>query len=56
MCIDFTNLNVACAKDPYPLPNIDHLIDGSLSYKTLSVMDAHSRYNQITMDLVDVPK
>jgi hypothetical protein len=23
MCIDFTELNKACPKDPYPLPRID---------------------------------
>lgn len=26
MCIDFTELNKACPKDPYPLPRIDILI------------------------------
>ncbi|KAK2450458.1 hypothetical protein QL285_009574 [Trifolium repens] len=25
MCVDFTDLNKACPKDPYPLPNIDRL-------------------------------
>jgi hypothetical protein len=23
LCVDFTNLNKACPKDPYPLPRID---------------------------------
>jgi hypothetical protein len=27
MCIDFTELNKACPKDPYPLPRIDVIID-----------------------------
>jgi hypothetical protein len=27
MCIDFTELNKACPKDPYPLPRIDIIID-----------------------------
>jgi hypothetical protein len=27
MCIDFTKLNKACLKDPYPLPKIDIIID-----------------------------
>lgn len=31
MCVNFTVLNVACPKDPYPLPNIDRLMDGSSS-------------------------
>ncbi|XP_072077945.1 uncharacterized protein [Arachis hypogaea] len=29
MCVDYTNLNKACLKDPYPLPNIDVLVDSS---------------------------
>ncbi|GKV19153.1 hypothetical protein SLEP1_g29446 [Rubroshorea leprosula] len=27
MCIDFTNLNEACPKDPHPLPNVQLLLD-----------------------------
>jgi hypothetical protein len=27
MCIDFTELNKACSKDPYPLSRIDIIID-----------------------------
>ncbi|PNY16673.1 hypothetical protein L195_g013398, partial [Trifolium pratense] len=42
MCVDFTYLNKACSKDPYPLPNIDRLIDGASGYKMLSFMDAYS--------------
>jgi hypothetical protein len=26
MCIDYTNLNKACPKDPYPLPRIDKIV------------------------------
>lgn len=29
MCVDFTYLNTACPKDPYPVPSIDGLIDGA---------------------------
>lgn len=50
MCVDYTDLNMACPKDPYPLPNIDHLIDNASGYQTLSFMDAYSGYNQIRMD------
>jgi hypothetical protein len=56
MCVDYTNLNMACPKDPYPLPNIDHLIDSASGYNTLSFMDAYSGYNQIRMDPLDPPK
>lgn len=56
MCVDYTDLNMACPKDPYPLPSIDHLIDNASGYKTLSFMDAYSGYNQIKMDPLDAPK
>lgn len=45
MCIDFTNMNVDYPKDPYPLPNIDRLTDGSLDYHMLTFMDAYLGYN-----------
>jgi hypothetical protein len=47
MCVDFTDLNRACPKDTYPLPNIDKLVDNSSGYKLLSFMDAYYGYNQI---------
>ncbi|GAU29444.1 hypothetical protein TSUD_150140 [Trifolium subterraneum] len=53
MCVDFTDLNKSCPKDPYPLPNIDRIIDGASGYKTLSFMDAYSSYNQIKMHPMD---
>ena len=49
MCVDFTDLNKACPKDSYPLPNIDALLDSALGCKMLSFLDAFSRYNQIKM-------
>ena len=33
MCIDFTILNKACAKDEYPLPCIDTLVDAAACSK-----------------------
>lgn len=27
MCVDFTDLNKCCSKDPYPSPRIDMLVD-----------------------------
>jgi ferredoxin len=56
MCVDCTDLSMACPKDPYPLPNIDYLIDNALGFKILSFMDAYSSYNQINMDPLDAPK
>ncbi|XP_068477215.1 uncharacterized protein [Phaseolus vulgaris] len=36
MCVDLTNLNKACPKDSYPLPNIDALVDSASGCKMLS--------------------
>nr|XP_025611816.1 uncharacterized protein LOC112705182 [Arachis hypogaea] len=49
MCVDYTDLNKACPKDPYPLPSIDTLVDASSWYQYLSFMDAYLGYNQIPM-------
>ncbi|XP_074336976.1 uncharacterized protein LOC141674152 [Apium graveolens] len=56
MCIDYTDLNNACPKDPYPLPNIDQLIDATSGHVMLSFMDAYSGYNQIKMDPKNILK
>nr|KYP55951.1 Transposon Ty3-G Gag-Pol polyprotein [Cajanus cajan] len=49
MCVDYTDLNKACPKDSYPLPNIDRLVDGASGHALLSFLDAYSGYNQIMM-------
>ncbi|GAU40689.1 hypothetical protein TSUD_88350 [Trifolium subterraneum] len=56
MCVDYTDLNRACPKDAYPLPNIDKLVDNSSGFKLLSFMDAYSGYNQIKMAEIDKNK
>jgi hypothetical protein len=43
MCIDFTELNKACPKDPYPLPRIDVIIDQVAGCDMLSLLDCFSR-------------
>ena len=49
MCVDFIDLNKACPKDSYPLPNIDALVDSASGCRLLSFLDAFSGYNQIRM-------
>ena len=49
VCVDYTDLNKACPKDPYPLPHIDSMVDATAGYEMLSFMDAYSGYNQIKM-------
>jgi len=56
MCVDYTDLNKACPRDAYPLPNIDRLVDGAASNKVLSFLDAYSGYNQIPMVASDMNK
>ena len=56
MCVDFTNLNKACPKDSYPLPNIDALVDSASGCKMLSFLDAFLGYNQIKMHPRDESK
>jgi len=56
MCVDFTDLNKACPKDSYPLPNIDALVDSASGCKMLSFLDAFSGYNQMKMHPRDESK
>ncbi|KAL0427411.1 UNVERIFIED_CONTAM: Retrovirus-related Pol polyprotein from transposon gypsy [Sesamum latifolium] len=49
MCTDFTDLNKACPKDPYPLPRIDLFVDSTTRYELFSMMDAYQGYHQIFM-------
>ncbi|GAU18261.1 hypothetical protein TSUD_176030 [Trifolium subterraneum] len=56
MCVDYTDLNRACPKDAYHLPNIDKLVDNSSGFKLLSFMDAYYGYNQIKMAEIDKKK
>lgn len=56
ICVDYTDLNASCPKDPYPLPSIDQLIDATAGHLMLSFMDAYSGYNQIKMTPEDREK
>ena len=47
MCVDYTDLNRACPKDCYPLPQINQLVDATTGHAYLSFMVAFSGYNQI---------
>jgi hypothetical protein len=40
MCVDYTNLNKACPKDPVPIPQIDQVIDSTARCEVLSFVDA----------------
>jgi hypothetical protein len=39
MCIDYTNLNRHCSKDPFPLPCIDQVVDSTAGSALLCFLD-----------------
>src|SRR6266540_6718582 len=56
VCIDYTDLNKACPKDPFPLPRIDQIVDSTASCDLLCFLDAYSGYHQISMCREDEEK
>ena len=44
VCVDFTDLNKACHKDPFPMPRIDQLVDATVSHPRMSFLDAFQGY------------
>ena len=56
MCLDFTDLNMACPKDSYSLSKMDKLVDATAEYALLSFMDAFSWHHQIPLCLEDQEK
>jgi hypothetical protein len=49
MCVDYTSLNKACPKHPFPLSRIDQIVDSTSGCEALSFLDAYSGYHQIMM-------
>ena len=49
MCMDFTDLNKACLKDPFPMPRIDQLVDTIIGHPRMSFIDAFQGYHQIPL-------
>ena len=40
VCVDFTNLNKTCPKDPFHVPRIDQIVDVTFGYPRMSFLDA----------------
>ena len=40
VCIDFMDLNKTCPKDPFPMPQIDQLVDTTAGHPRMSFLDA----------------
>ncbi|GKE34020.1 reverse transcriptase domain-containing protein, partial [Tanacetum coccineum] len=49
MCVDFKDLNKACSKDGYPLPEIDWKMESLCGYPFKCFLDAYKGYHQIQM-------
>jgi hypothetical protein len=49
MCVDYTSLNKACPKVPFPLPRIDQIVNSTAGCELLCFLDAYSGYHQIKM-------
>ena len=49
MCVDYTDLNKHCPKDPFGLPRIDQVIDSMARCVLLSFLDCYSGYHQIAL-------
>ena len=56
VCVDFTDLNKACPKDPFPLPRINQLVDATVGHPWMSFLDAFQGYHQISLALDDQEK
>ena len=56
MCVDFTDLNKACPKDPFSMPKIDQLINTTVGHPRMSFLDAFQGYHQIPLALDDQEK
>ena len=53
VCVDFTNLNRACLKDPFSMPKIDQLVDAICGHSRMSFLDAFQGYHKIALAVED---
>ncbi|GJS04670.1 reverse transcriptase domain-containing protein [Tanacetum coccineum] len=56
MCVNFKDLNKACPKDGYPLPEIDWKVESFCGYPFKCFLDAYKGYHQIKMAKEDEEK
>ncbi|GJW72355.1 reverse transcriptase domain-containing protein [Tanacetum coccineum] len=56
VCIDYRKLNEATAKDHFPLPFMDQMLERLAGNKYFCFLDGFSRYFQIPIDLNDQQK
>jgi hypothetical protein len=56
MCVNYTDLNKHCPKDPFGLPRIDQVIDSTVGCDLLCFLDCYSGYHQIAIKEEDQVK
>jgi hypothetical protein len=56
MCINYTDLNKHCPKDPFPLPRIDQVMDSTVGSILLCFFDCYLGYHQIALHPDDEDK
>jgi hypothetical protein len=56
MCVDYTDLNKNCPKDPFGLPRIDQVIDSTAGCDLLLFLDCYSGHHQIAIKEKDQKK
>jgi hypothetical protein len=56
MCVDYTDLNKHCPKDPFGLPRIDQVSDSTAGCDLLYFLDCYSGYHQIAIKEEDEEK
>ncbi|GJT35452.1 hypothetical protein Tco_0925871 [Tanacetum coccineum] len=56
MCVDFTDINKACPKDCYPLPETDWKVESLSGFRLKCFLDAYKGYHQIQMAEEDEDK
>lgn len=56
MCIDYTDLNKAISKKPFPFPWIDQIVDAVAGHAVFCFLDTYKGYHHIQMDDEDMGK
>ncbi|KAJ0454844.1 putative nucleotidyltransferase, Ribonuclease H [Helianthus annuus] len=56
MCVDYKDLNKACPKDCYALPEIDEKVDNLAPFRWKCFLDCYKGYHQVQMALEDEDK
>jgi hypothetical protein len=49
MCVNYTDLNKHCPKDPFGLPRIDQIVDSTAGPALLSFLDCYLGYHQMAL-------